>query len=152
MTVTNSEGERPTGRGPRLVYLLNVAQRRVQAAIQGEGEGTTAARAGLLMAVGERGAAMAQLGPMLDLGAPALSGLIDRCMKAGLVERRPDPGDGRAWFVVLTEAGRKARVQAIEGARALNARLIEGFTDNEVEAVARWLEAVRDRFPREKDR
>ena len=150
MAVTNIEGEQPTGKRPRFIYLLNVAQRRVQAAIQGEGDGTTAARAGLLMAVGEHGAAMAQLGLMLDLGAPALSGLVDRCTKAGLVERRPDPRDGRAWIVVLTEAGRNARAQAIEGARALNVRLIEGFTDNELETVARWLEAVRDRFPRER--
>jgi DNA-binding MarR family transcriptional regulator len=142
--------EQPNGRRPRFVYLLNVAHKRVQAAIQDTGDGSTASRAGLLMAIGSEGSAMAKLGPLLDLGAPALSGLIDRTVQAGLIERHAAPEDGRAWIITLTEAGRKARAQAIAGARTLNARLTDGFTQDELDIVARWLDAVRDRFPREK--
>ena len=57
----------------RFVYLLNVAQRRVQAFIQGYAGGQTASRAGLLMALSpERGTPMGELGRALDLGAPGI--------------------------------------------------------------------------------
>jgi DNA-binding MarR family transcriptional regulator len=51
--------------------------------------------------------------------------------------------------VALTEAGRAARQEAIHGARMLNERLCEGFSDAEPAVVARWLEVVRQKFPRE---
>jgi len=148
--MTSSEHSNTPRKRGRFVYLLNVAQRRVQAAIQSDSDGQTAARAGLLMAISpERGTPMAQLAQTLDLGAPAMSTLIDRAVRARLIERRPDPADGRAWNIVLTEAGHAARKEAVLGARELNARLCEGFTDAELDVVARWLEAVRHKFPRQ---
>ncbi len=133
----------------RFVYLLNVAQRRVQGAVQAEGDGASAARAGLLMAISGDGLPMGTIGRMLDLGTPALSGLIERMVRDGLIERRPDPADGRARIVALTDAGRAARARAIVAARRLNDRLTEDFSENELAIVARWLDAVRDRFPKE---
>jgi DNA-binding MarR family transcriptional regulator len=147
ITVENSNAPRLRW---RFVYLLSVAQRRVQAFIQSNADGQTAARAGLLMALSpERGTPMAQLGQALDLGAPAISNLIERAQKAGLIERQPDPADGRAWIIALTKAGHAARKEAVLGARKLNTRLCEGFTDAELEIVARWLEAVRLKFPKQ---
>ena len=42
------------------------------------------------------------------LSQPALSRLVDRLAERGLVERRPDPADGRSVRLALTEAGRAA--------------------------------------------
>lgn len=145
-------GKERTGQRPRLVYLLTLAQRRVQAAIQGDVDGRTAARAGLLMALqptGE-GMPMKRLGTNLGLGAPALSGLLDRMARDGLVERHPDPADGRAWNIALTDAGRALRTEAVRSAKLLNDRLCEGFDDAELAIVARWLEAAGTKFSREK--
>lgn len=147
-------GEHPpaaaTRRRWRFIYLLNVAHRRVQAIIQASGGGQTAARAGLLMALShERDTPMARLGELLDLAAPAISNLVDRAVQARLIERVPDPDDGRAWMIRLTKAGLAKQKEAIAGARELNARLCEGFTDAELEIVARWLEAVRTKFGKE---
>ncbi|WP_229726922.1 MarR family winged helix-turn-helix transcriptional regulator [Sphingomonas alpina] len=97
----------------------------------------------------DTGTPMAQLGQALDLGAPALSGLIDRTSRVGLIERCPDPADGRAWIITLTPKGVTARTDAIRGARAMNDRLCDGFDDQELAIVARWLEAVREKFPKE---
>lgn len=36
-----------------------------------------------------------------------LTGLVERLVKDGLIERRPDPDDGRSTRVVLTAAGKK---------------------------------------------
>lgn len=150
--MTRNAGEpSPSGRRPRFVYLLNVAQRRVQGAIHGGVEGKTAARAGVLMALRPDGGAvpMKQLGVRLDLGASSLSGLLDRMERDGLIERRSDPDDKRAWGIVLTDTGRVLRGESVRSARILNDRLCEGFDDDELATVARWLEAVTTQFPKE---
>lgn len=141
----------PSARRPRFVYLMNVAQRRVQAAIQDDTEGKTAARAGLLMALRSDGSPMAmkELGTRLDLGASSLSGLLDRMARDGLVERHPDPADKRAWNIGLTETGKARRAEAARSARLLNDRLCEGFDEAELAVVARWLEAAALKFPKE---
>ncbi len=65
------------------------------------------------------------------LSQPALSRLVDRLAERGLVERKPDPADGRAIRLALTDAGRvlQRRVGLRHGssvARAMTARLTAG--------------------------
>jgi len=93
------------------------------------------------------GALMREAGAALDLGPSAMSGLVDRTADAGLIERRPDANDGRAWQLWLTPAGRTAMAQAKEGLTELNARLTDGFTDAEIDVVARWLASLQTKFP-----
>lgn len=136
----------------RFVFLLNVAQRRVQAEIQSRSDGQTAARAGLLMAVSpERGTSMTEVGHALDLGPSAISNLVERAVRSGLVTRVPDPVDGRAWNLMLTPDGLAMRREAVTASRELNATLCEGFTEAELDVVARWLEAVRTKLGQRDD-
>ena len=67
---------------------------------------------------------------------------------AGLIEKRVDPNDGRAWRLWLTPAGRKALARSKAGVAELNARLTDGFTDAEIEIVARWLASLQAKFPK----
>ncbi|MBB2925615.1 MarR family winged helix-turn-helix transcriptional regulator [Paraburkholderia silvatlantica] len=138
----------------RLVYLLNVGQRRLQRWSQARaaGGGVTAAQAGLLFFLGDRdGALMSEAAAALDLGAPGMSGLADRTEKAGLIERRADETDGRVSRLWLTEAGRTARQKSKLRMKDLNARLTEGFTEAEIDVVARWLTSLQTRFPLAED-
>ncbi|MEU6883024.1 MarR family transcriptional regulator [Streptomyces sp. NPDC046712] len=48
---------------------------------------------------------MSELGGMLGLAKSSLTGLVDRTSQRGLVRREPDPEDGRAVRVALTEEG-----------------------------------------------
>ena len=62
------------------------------------------------------------------LSQPALSRLVDRLAERGLVERRPDPADGRGVRLALTAAGRDlqhviGRRHARDVARALTATM-----------------------------
>jgi len=135
----------------RLVFLLNVAQRRLQrwVATKTEKSGVTAAQSGLLFILGQRdGALMGEAGTALDLGPPGISGLVDRMTMAGLIERRADPDDGRAWRLWLTPSGRVALAQSKAGLAEINARLADGFTDAEIDIVARWLTSFQTRFPK----
>ena len=138
----------------RLVFLLNVAQRRLQRwmAARTQASGVTAAQSGLLFILGQRdGVLMGEAGAALDLGPPGISGLVDRMTAANLIERRADPDDGRAWRLWLTPAGRVAMAQSKAGLVEVNARLTEGFTEAEIDVVARWLTTMQTRFPRGED-
>lgn len=138
----------------RLIFLLNVAQRRLQRwlAAQAPKGGVTAAQAGLLFVLGRRdGMLMGEAGAALDLGMPGISGLSDRMIGAGLIEKRADPNDGRAWRLWLTASGRKALARSKAGVAELNARLTDGFTDAEIEIVARWLTGLQAKFPKGED-
>jgi DNA-binding MarR family transcriptional regulator len=135
----------------RLIFLLSVAQRRVQrfVAAQSPNGRVTAAQSGLLFVLGRRdGALMGEAGAALDLGMPGISGLVERAVEAGLIEKRGDPDDGRAWRLWLTAAGRRALTRAKAGAAELNARLTEGFSEAEIDVVARWLVSVQDKCPK----
>ena len=128
-----------------------MAQRRLQRflAAQTQGDGATAAQSGLLFALGKRdGALMGEVGAALDLGMPGISGLAERMCVAGLIEKRADPRDGRASRLWLTPAGRKALARTKANVAALNAQLTEGFTNAEIDIVARWLNHVQRKFPR----
>ena len=141
-------------REPRLVFLLNVAQRRLQRwmAARTQASGVTAAQSGLLFILGQRdGVLIGEAGAALDLGPPGISGLVDRMTAANLIERRADPDDGRAWRLWLTPAGRAAMAQSKAGLVEVNARLTEGFTEAEIDVVARWLTTMQTRFPRGED-
>jgi DNA-binding MarR family transcriptional regulator len=138
----------------RLVFLLNVAQRRLQRwmAARAQASGVTAAQSGLLFILGQRdGVLMGEAGAALDLGPPGISGLVDRMTAASLIKRRADPEDGRAWRLWLTAAGRAAMAQSKAGLAEVNVRLTEGFTEAEIDVVARWLTTMQTRFPRGED-
>jgi DNA-binding MarR family transcriptional regulator len=137
-------------RNHRLVYLLSVAQRRVHRAVTARFEGAVSpAQAGLLFVLGTHdGVVLGEAGAALDLGPAGISGLVDRTVAAGLVERRADESDARAWRVFLTSKGRKSLLRAKEAARAMNVRLADGFSDQEIDVVARWLASIQSKFPR----
>lgn len=141
-------------REPRLVFLLTVAQRRLQRwmAARAQHSGVTAAQSGLLFILGQRdGVLMGEAGAALDLGPPGISGLVDRMTAANLIRRRADPDDGRAWRLWLTPAGRTALARAKAGLVEVNARLTQGFTEAEIDVVARWLTSLQTTFPRGED-
>ena len=138
----------------RLVFLLNVAQRRLQRwmAARTQSSGVTAAQSGLLFILGQRdGVLMGEAGAALDLGPPGISGLVDRMTATNLIKRQADPDDGRAWRLWLTPAGRAAMAQSKAGLVEVNARLTEGFSEAEIDIVARWLTTMQTRFPRGED-
>jgi DNA-binding MarR family transcriptional regulator len=142
----------------RLIFLLNVAQRRLQRFVAAQGPkggvkgGATPAQSGLLFVLGKRdGVLMGEAGAALDLGMPGISGLADRMVDAGLIEKRADPNDGRAWRLWLTQAGRKALARTKASVAELNVRLTEGFSEAEIDIVARWLASLQTKFPKGDD-
>lgn len=139
-------------RPPRLVFLLNSAQRRLQqwiAALQAEAmqDGITAptpAQGGVLFCLArEDGATMGRLAEALDLAPSAVSGLVQRMEALDWVARHPCPDDGRTQRVWLRPAGQAQQAPLREAMARINARLTAGFTEAELQTVARWLTHVQ---------
>jgi len=134
----------------RFVYLLNVAQRRLQQWSERQHGRVTAAQAGVLFSLRPGGGALiGDVARSIGVGASGLSGLVDRMEALDLVKRVHDPKDRRSIRLVLTAQGLAARDVAKARAVAINARLVEGFSDQELDTVARWLSHVDQKFRKE---
>lgn len=135
---------------PRLFQLLSQAQRAVVQAAERESVaqlGATPAQLVLLYALeGDAPVGMTAVGRALDLSPAALSGLADRCERAGLVERRPSQRDARSTELLATEQGRALRERSYPLLAALNAGLVEGLDEAERAAAAKFLTGLVRRF------
>ncbi|MCV4340571.1 MarR family winged helix-turn-helix transcriptional regulator [Pseudomonas capsici] len=133
----------------RYVYLLNAAQKSLSRYIErhiSNRAGISATQAGALFVLnGQDGALSGEVALALDIAPSAMTGLADRMVKSGLIERRVDEHDKRSYRLWLTEAGRTAILQASGELAPLNEKLTQAFSDEEMEVVSRWLAAVRDR-------
>ncbi|HEV7372145.1 MarR family transcriptional regulator [Arenibaculum sp.] len=75
----------------------------------------------------------------LMITSGGLTARVSRLEKRGLVERVPDPADGRSLLVGLSAAGReKARAAIVEDMRT-EAELLDGLSAHEQEALAALL-------------
>lgn len=130
----------------RMLWLLARAQRRVAAASDANlaDLDLTATQAGALFCFGEDGLLVGELAAALDLAQSAASGLAMRLEAAGLITRGEEKGDGRAARLRLTPAGKRKRQDAARRANAANARLLQDFTDREIDIVVRWLNHAAD--------
>jgi DNA-binding MarR family transcriptional regulator len=80
-----------------------------------------------------------------------LTGLVERLVASGLVERAPNAEDRRATFVRLTPAGRRAFAQMAERHAAWIAELFDGLTESDMAQLMRLLgrmkQSVRSAIP-----
>ncbi|GAA4411904.1 MarR family transcriptional regulator [Actinokineospora soli] len=77
-----------------------------------------------------------------QVSQPGVTQLVTRLERDGLVERKPDPTDGRAVLVSITEAGRRiGRSRHDDRVRHL-APVVAQPTDAERAAIARALPAI----------
>ncbi|HEX5371660.1 MAG TPA: MarR family transcriptional regulator [Aquabacterium sp.] len=137
---------------PRLIFLLNSAQRRLQQWIatqqwQAASAGVTPptpAQGGALFALARQdGLTMGQLATELDLAPSAVSGLVQRLEALGWVRRQPCPQDARTQRVWLHAAGRAQLPLLREATQNIQQQLAAGFTEAELQTVARWLTHVQ---------
>ncbi|WP_407729238.1 MarR family winged helix-turn-helix transcriptional regulator [Pseudomonas helleri] len=133
----------------RYIYLLNSAQKSLARHIErhvSNTAGISATQAGALFVIrAQDGALSGEVASALDIAPSAMTGLADRMVKSGLIDRRIDGQDKRSYRLWLTETGREAALLATTELAPLNATLTQDFTDKELEVVSRWLTAVRQR-------
>lgn len=79
----------------------------------------------------------------LEVEPISLARMIDRMADGGLLERRPDPADRRAWRVHLTEQARDIVDAVRRAAGPLEDLLLTGLDPDQRATLARSLQAVR---------
>ncbi len=85
---------------------------------------------------------MGEVADLLGVAQPTATGVIDRLVEKGLVERESDPADRRRVVVRLSAAGRE-RIQAIRCAGAKAAQAVFSRLDSlQREALLQALEPV----------
>lgn len=138
------------GHDRRYMYLLTTAQKRLRRRLEQQAEnraGISVVQAAALFALlRQDGALSTELASQLDIAPSAMTGLADRMLRGGLLERRVDEQDRRINRIWLTAHGREVALTAQGELGPLNQSLTEGFSDDEMAVVSRWLAAVAERF------
>jgi DNA-binding MarR family transcriptional regulator len=86
----------------------------------------------------------AAIADQMDLEPITLSRLVDRMEAAGMIERRPDPGDRRAHRLYLQEAARPLVNEFREVATSCLTGALSGVSDAEIDMVTEILTRVRN--------
>jgi DNA-binding MarR family transcriptional regulator len=117
----------------------NVAQAWVAA---GPAERADRARRKLMAAIaGAEPATLNQVARKVGRGAPAVSRSVDTLVRAGLVERAPDPDNRRRLALRLTDAGRGHLETNSSSAGHLQMKL-ERLAHSELRAIERAIEIL----------
>jgi MarR family transcriptional regulator, transcriptional regulator for hemolysin len=85
-----------------------------------------------------------ELADILDVEPITLSRIIDRLAEAGLVERRTDPADRRAWRLELTAKAEPLIAKLRTLAEALMDEAFAGLSNEELELMRAKLTKIRD--------
>lgn len=94
------------------------------------------------------GCLLKELSEGLGLNNSAITGLAGRMERQGLIERTPCERDGRASRVRMTELGRRKVEAGLPLLQQMNAVLEEGFSEAELDAASRFLQAIIERVGR----
>ena len=92
-----------------------------------------------LNAAPDRSLTMTRLGQVAVVSRSRVSRVVDELVRAGLVERVPNPDDGRSAFAVLTAAGRR---RFLAGAKAYLPAIDHEFAPVGTEGLRRLAEAL----------
>jgi DNA-binding MarR family transcriptional regulator len=88
------------------------------------------------------GSRLSELAAQARMTLPAMSELVDDLQRLGIVERRPDPTDGRAKLICLTDAGWEAMRTARHAIGEIEADYAQRVGPEEFERTARTLDAL----------
>jgi DNA-binding MarR family transcriptional regulator len=95
---------------------------------------------------GAEPATLNQIAAKVKRGAPAVSRAIDTLVRAGLVDRQPDPDNRRRLALNLTEAGRHRLNSPPVADSSLEGRIAK-LAHSEMRALERGLE-ILERLPK----
>jgi DNA-binding MarR family transcriptional regulator len=89
-----------------------------------------------------------RLAELLDVEPITLSRMVDRMQESGLVERRPDPDDRRAWRLFLTGRAQALMNELRPLGREVMDIALEGVSETRQRALRSTLEQIRQNLSR----
>jgi DNA-binding MarR family transcriptional regulator len=143
----NSSSARAAARLEQIERDLNGirrAMRKPLEALEAAANMTLPQRTVMQVVVRERGISLKDLSRQVNLAHSTVSGIVDRLEKRGIVQRRPDPGDGRMARIYPTatvDAFVRERMPAL--ARGPLDTALKRATVREREEISRALKRLR---------
>ena len=145
----------PSADPMRVWFRFVRLNRRVTGAMAGvlRGLGLSIPQFDLISTLGEReGLTQQELAQRLYVTKGNVSGLVDRLVEAGLVERRPIPGDRRSHALHLTAEGRRLATAGLDAQADYVARTLGRLPGDDLAALERIVLAWRQEARREEGR
>jgi DNA-binding MarR family transcriptional regulator len=96
----------------------------------------------------EEGRTHSEIADYLHVTPATMTKMLQRMERAGFVERKPDPEDGRVSRVYLTQAGREVRSDLQRVLEAFDEETFAGFTMEEKVLLRRLLLQIRENLLR----
>lgn len=128
------------GHAVDLLHEVNRAIRRAATAAQPAGAPSPAeARALRVLGAADGGMRMSELADALRIARRSTTSVVESLAAAGLVDRQPDPEDGRAVVVALTEAGRAELGRAARRRAEAGAAVLSRLTEQELATLTALL-------------
>ncbi|MGH8892785.1 MAG: MarR family winged helix-turn-helix transcriptional regulator [Actinomycetes bacterium] len=133
--------------GEQMVRLTRASHAmRVQLAARGHDAVDWAAYALLFQLVTEGPQRTSALADTACVDPSTVSRQVGELVRAGLVERVPDPEDGRASLLVATARGRAVHTHKRERRQRLFSRVVDGWPVEDVAALTALLGRFNDSF------
>ena len=138
----------------RLIFLLFRTQNKLKNHLRNQlgaaGVRITVVQAGILFLLKQRdGRTMTELSQVLSTDNSAVTGLVDRLEKLGLIVRKMAPNDRRAYLIHITPEGLEEIERAKGIIRSVNEEIKEGFSTEEINAFKKVLNNLFERFKKE---
>lgn len=91
----------------------------------------------------EDGLSQTELAERMASDRATIGGMLDRLEKAGLVQRRPCPGDRRAYQLYLSRRGRQQEEELNQVVTRVRQQLFNRFEGDEYQQLCRLLDKLR---------
>jgi len=92
----------------------------------------------------EKGTPSTALGPKMGMEATSLSRILKRMDNLGLIERRPNPKDGRGVLIHLTDFGKEKREYSRERVLTFNKAIREHVSEEQLNTFYKVAETITD--------
>ena len=135
----------------RLIYLISMSHQTLMhytnTALSKAGLKVTTAQAGTLFLLKQKNMCMmSEIGKVFNIDNSAVTRLIDRLEKNGLVKRLVPPENRRAILICITPEGLDEEKKAQMIIRSINSKIKEDFTSKEVESYKKILNGILEIF------
>lgn len=134
----------------RLFFLINIARHRLFKFADSTCEsklGLSVTQAGALMFIAKHeGCLQKTLAQALSLNKPAVTGLVSRMQKKELINRKTCEQDSRASRLFLSDKAQEKLPAIFLLIEQMNQDLIQDFSEQEIEVIARFLNSVSQNF------
>jgi DNA-binding MarR family transcriptional regulator len=106
--------------------------------------GFTTAHGTIGMHIADEGSRVTELAALAQVSKPTVVYLVNEMERLGYVERRPDPADGRAKLVCMTERGARAQRAGGQIVREIEADWSALLGEEEFETLRALLQRLHD--------